>query len=193
MTKQVIVPDIIQIWLANCLWNSELNGRIWNARWQQTYQVNFHCLRSSEHAHITENSGFYLVSLLPPSIPKVSHSKLLFFYFPWQPGELYEHFVQHETFKGCIFFPGFYTETSSSYFYFPWQLGYAIRAFRSTWNFRGLQPPQDDPVPFQVVADLRGGVLVIIPWVPSTVPPHHCADHGLSSGVGNCTGCCTRM
>ena len=48
-------------------------GRLWNARWQQTYQVKFHCLRSSERAHITENNGFYLVSLLPPSVPKVSH------------------------------------------------------------------------------------------------------------------------
>ena len=49
------------------------NGRLWDARWQQTYQVSVHCLRSSEHAHMTENNGFYLVSLLPPSVPKVSH------------------------------------------------------------------------------------------------------------------------
>ena len=27
----------------------------------------------SEHAHITENNGYYLVSLLPPIVPKVSH------------------------------------------------------------------------------------------------------------------------
>ena len=27
-------------------------------RWQQTYQVNFHCFRSSEHAHNAENNGF---------------------------------------------------------------------------------------------------------------------------------------
>ena len=45
--------------------------RLCNTRRQQTYQVNFHC--SSEHAHIIENYGFYLVSLLPPSIPKVPH------------------------------------------------------------------------------------------------------------------------
>ena len=32
------------------------NGRLWDARWQQTYKVNFHCLRSSERAHITENN-----------------------------------------------------------------------------------------------------------------------------------------
>ena len=41
--------------------------------WQQTYQVNCNCLRSSEHACITENNEFYLVSLLPPSVPKVPH------------------------------------------------------------------------------------------------------------------------
>ena len=52
------------------------NGRLWNARWQQTYQVNFHCLRSSEPVHITENNGFYLVSLLPPSVPKVPYQVL---------------------------------------------------------------------------------------------------------------------
>ena len=34
---------------------------------------NGHCLRSSEHAHITRNKGFYLVSLLPPSVPKVPY------------------------------------------------------------------------------------------------------------------------
>ncbi len=34
------------------------NGRLWSARWQQTHQVNFHCLHSSEHAHITENKEF---------------------------------------------------------------------------------------------------------------------------------------
>ena len=49
------------------------NPRLWDARWQQSYQVNFHCLRSSEYAHITWNNGFYLVSLLPPNVPKVSH------------------------------------------------------------------------------------------------------------------------
>ena len=48
-------------------------GKLWDARWQQTYQVNFHCLRSSEHVDNTENNGFYLVSLLPPSVPKASH------------------------------------------------------------------------------------------------------------------------
>ena len=42
----------------------DINGRLLNARWQQTYNVNFHCLRSSEYAHITENNVFYLVSLL---------------------------------------------------------------------------------------------------------------------------------
>ena len=47
------------------------NGRLWDPRWQQTFQVNFHCLCSSEHAHITENNGFYPVSLLPPSVLKV--------------------------------------------------------------------------------------------------------------------------
>ena len=51
----------------------QTNGRLWNARWQQTYQVNFHCWRSSEPAHITENNVFYLVSLLPPSVSKVSY------------------------------------------------------------------------------------------------------------------------
>ena len=51
-------------------------GGLWNARWQQTYQVNFH-LRSSYHAHITENNGFYLVSLLPPSVPKGSQCRPL--------------------------------------------------------------------------------------------------------------------
>ena len=50
-----------------------LIGRLWDGKWQQTYQVNFHCLRSSERAHMTENNGLYLVSLLPPSVPKVSH------------------------------------------------------------------------------------------------------------------------
>ena len=50
-----------------------INGRLSNPRWQQTYRVSFHCLRSSEHAHITENNGFYLVKLLPPSVLKVSH------------------------------------------------------------------------------------------------------------------------
>ena len=39
------------------------NRRFLNARWQQTYQGNVHFLRSSEHAHITENNGFYPVSL----------------------------------------------------------------------------------------------------------------------------------
>ena len=49
------------------------NWRLLNARWQQTNQVNVHCLVSSEHAHITKNNGFYLVSLLPPSVPKVPY------------------------------------------------------------------------------------------------------------------------
>ena len=49
------------------------NGGLWDARWQQSYKVNFHCLRSSERAHMTENNEFYLVSLLPPSVQKVSH------------------------------------------------------------------------------------------------------------------------
>ena len=52
---------------------STLNGRLWDARWQQTYQVNCHCLRSFEHGRITKNNWFYLVSLLLPSIPKVTH------------------------------------------------------------------------------------------------------------------------
>ena len=35
------------------------NGRLWNARWQQTYQVQPHCFKnSSEHAHNTKNNGF---------------------------------------------------------------------------------------------------------------------------------------
>ena len=34
------------------------NGRLWNTRWQQTYQIKLHCLQSSELAHITENNGF---------------------------------------------------------------------------------------------------------------------------------------
>ena len=46
------------------------NRRLWNARWQQTYQVNFHFTHMT---HMTENNGFYLVSLLPPRVPKVSH------------------------------------------------------------------------------------------------------------------------
>ena len=29
------------------------NGRLWNARWQQTYLVNFHCLRSSKHGTLS--------------------------------------------------------------------------------------------------------------------------------------------
>ena len=58
------------------------NGRLWNARWQQTYQVNCHCLCSSEHARITENNVFYLVSLLPPSVPKVPHSGVSHDLFP---------------------------------------------------------------------------------------------------------------
>ncbi len=33
------------------------NWRPWNARWQQTYQVKVHCLRSSEHEHNIENIG----------------------------------------------------------------------------------------------------------------------------------------
>ena len=46
-------------------------GRLWDARWQKTYQVYFHFLRSSEPAQMSENNGFYLLSLLPPSVPKV--------------------------------------------------------------------------------------------------------------------------
>ena len=42
------------------IWSAP-NGILVNARWQQTYQVNFHCLRISENAHITENNGFYLL------------------------------------------------------------------------------------------------------------------------------------
>ena len=38
-------------------------GDFWDARWQQTNQVNFNCLCSSEHAHFTKNNGIYLVSL----------------------------------------------------------------------------------------------------------------------------------
>ena len=61
--------------VARLVWvmGSKSNGGLWNTRWQQTYQVNFHCSRSSEHVHITKNNGYYLVSLLPPSVPKVSH------------------------------------------------------------------------------------------------------------------------
>ena len=44
---------------------------------RQTYQLTFHCLQCSECARITKNNGFYLVSLLPPSVPKVLH-RLLF-------------------------------------------------------------------------------------------------------------------
>ena len=33
------------------------NGRLWDARWQ-TYQENFHCLRNSERAHMTEDADF---------------------------------------------------------------------------------------------------------------------------------------
>ncbi len=46
------------------------NGRLWNPRWQQTYQVNVHCLRKYEHANISREQGIYLVSLLPPGVPK---------------------------------------------------------------------------------------------------------------------------
>ena len=35
-----------------------VNRRLSNARRQQTYWVNFHCLRSSEHTHNSENNGF---------------------------------------------------------------------------------------------------------------------------------------
>ena len=37
----------------------------------QTNQVNFYCLRSSGHAHITENNGFYqsAASKRPESLP----------------------------------------------------------------------------------------------------------------------------
>ena len=49
------------------------NRRLLNARWQQTNQVIVHCLGSSEHAHITENNGVYLASLLPPSVLKVPY------------------------------------------------------------------------------------------------------------------------
>ena len=44
---------------------------------------NFHCVRSSERAHITENNGFYLVSLLtkrPKSLQKLlTHTKIIVF------------------------------------------------------------------------------------------------------------------
>ena len=53
--------------------NETHNRRLWNARWQQIYQVNVHCCCSSEHAHITKNNGFYLVSLLPPSVPNAPY------------------------------------------------------------------------------------------------------------------------
>ena len=66
----VTAPSIDRLYTSR---RQQRQWEIWNARWQQTYQVNFHCLRSSEHAHITENNGFYLVSLLPLSITKVSH------------------------------------------------------------------------------------------------------------------------
>ena len=42
-----------------------------------TYQVIVHCLRNSEHSHITENNVFYLVSLLPPSAQKSPIMQLL--------------------------------------------------------------------------------------------------------------------
>ena len=48
-------------------------GDFLNARWQQTYQVNVLCLHSSEHVRITKNNGFYLLSLLPPSVPEVPY------------------------------------------------------------------------------------------------------------------------
>ena len=57
-------------WVGN---DNKSNGRLWDARWQQTYQVNFHCLRSSERVHIIENNGIYLVGLLAPSVLKISH------------------------------------------------------------------------------------------------------------------------
>ena len=41
----------------NFILEKVINGILWNARWQQTYQ-NVHCLHSSHHAHITENNGF---------------------------------------------------------------------------------------------------------------------------------------
>ena len=54
--------------------NPNNNGRLWNSRWQQTYQVNVHWLHSSEHTHITENNGFYLVK---SAATKHSESPLL--------------------------------------------------------------------------------------------------------------------
>ena len=54
-----------------------LNRRLSNARWQQTYWVNFHCLRSSEHAHNSENNGLTRLVYCPLSSQKVSHWTLL--------------------------------------------------------------------------------------------------------------------
>ena len=42
---------------------------------EQTCQINFHCLRSSEYSHITDSSQFYLLCLLPPSVPKVPNGQ----------------------------------------------------------------------------------------------------------------------
>ena len=49
------------------------NRRLSNTRWQQIYRVNFHCLRSSEHAHNSENNGFTRYVCCPLSSQKVSH------------------------------------------------------------------------------------------------------------------------
>ena len=44
------------------------NGRLCNARWQQTYKVNLHCLHS-EHARNSENDGPMVSLLLPQKSP----------------------------------------------------------------------------------------------------------------------------
>ena len=47
------------------------HGRLKNARWQQINQVNFHCLRSSEHVQTAET-----MDLTAPSNQKVIDSRV---------------------------------------------------------------------------------------------------------------------
>ena len=79
-------------------------GDFWDAWWQQTYQVNFHRLRSSERAHMTENYGFYLVSLLPPSVPKspiISGTSLQTCSFNESQLYVLRHHVDNQVHNGC--------------------------------------------------------------------------------------------
>ena len=58
------------------------NGRLLNTRWQQTYQVSFHCLRSSECAHINKNNGFtWLVCCHLLMVQQHIQGKVNFFFF----------------------------------------------------------------------------------------------------------------